>query len=246
MERSRDVVSAARTDGEDAKCPGPGRAHRHRVSVLRWAASRLALATPIDNRPLLAILRDTELLTPEDAAALTAAYFAYRKRLHALALAERPALVGERELAAERARVGHCFRSKPPGVRFSSSLRICARIPRTSRRSSAPSRTRVRVSLRSEEKRSTAWLLARHGPRPHRGLMLPGPGVARLILAVGREAAHEEPRGTARAQAGIDVEDLAGRGHGGEQMDDTLRQAGVALLQDGRPLVKEYEVEVEP
>lgn len=79
-------------------------------AVLRWAASRPALATHTDNCHLLAILGDTGVLTREDAAALTEANFAYRKRLHALALAERPALVGERELEPERARVGALWR----------------------------------------------------------------------------------------------------------------------------------------
>ncbi|MGH8563626.1 MAG: bifunctional [glutamate--ammonia ligase]-adenylyl-L-tyrosine phosphorylase/[glutamate--ammonia-ligase] adenylyltransferase [Gammaproteobacteria bacterium] len=79
-------------------------------AVLRWAASRPVLATHTDNCRLLAILGDTGVLTPGDAAALTEAYFAYRKRLHALALAERPALVGERELEPERARVGALWR----------------------------------------------------------------------------------------------------------------------------------------
>ncbi|MGH8591833.1 MAG: bifunctional [glutamate--ammonia ligase]-adenylyl-L-tyrosine phosphorylase/[glutamate--ammonia-ligase] adenylyltransferase [Gammaproteobacteria bacterium] len=79
-------------------------------AVLRWAASRPALATHTDNRHLLAILGDTGVLTREDSAALTEAYFAYRKRLHALALEERPALVGERELEPERARVGALWR----------------------------------------------------------------------------------------------------------------------------------------
>ncbi|MGH8567408.1 MAG: bifunctional [glutamate--ammonia ligase]-adenylyl-L-tyrosine phosphorylase/[glutamate--ammonia-ligase] adenylyltransferase, partial [Gammaproteobacteria bacterium] len=79
-------------------------------AVLRWAASRPALVTHTDNRHLLAILGDTGVLTPEDAAALTEANFAYRKRLHALALEERPALVGERELEPERARVGALWR----------------------------------------------------------------------------------------------------------------------------------------
>ncbi len=79
-------------------------------AVLRWAASRPALVTHTDNRRLLAILGDTGVVTPEDAAALVEAYFAYRKRLHALALAERPALVGEREFEPERARVGALWR----------------------------------------------------------------------------------------------------------------------------------------
>jgi glutamate-ammonia-ligase adenylyltransferase len=79
-------------------------------AVLRWAASQPALATHTDNCRLLAILGDTGILTREDAAALTEANFAYRKRLHALALAERPALVGEREREPERARVGALWR----------------------------------------------------------------------------------------------------------------------------------------
>jgi glutamate-ammonia-ligase adenylyltransferase len=79
-------------------------------AVLRWAASRPALATHTDNCRLLAVLGDTGILTREGAAALTEANFAYRKRLHALALAERPALVGERELEPERARVGALWR----------------------------------------------------------------------------------------------------------------------------------------
>ncbi|MDQ3774213.1 MAG: bifunctional [glutamate--ammonia ligase]-adenylyl-L-tyrosine phosphorylase/[glutamate--ammonia-ligase] adenylyltransferase [Pseudomonadota bacterium] len=79
-------------------------------AVLRWAASRPVLATHTENCRLLAILGDTGVLTRDDAAALTEANFAYRKRLHALALAERPALVGERELEPERARVGALWR----------------------------------------------------------------------------------------------------------------------------------------
>ncbi len=79
-------------------------------AVLRWAASRPALAAYTDNWRLLSILGDTGVLTHEDAAALVEVYFAYRKRLHALALAERPALVGEREFEPERARVGALWR----------------------------------------------------------------------------------------------------------------------------------------
>jgi glutamate-ammonia-ligase adenylyltransferase len=79
-------------------------------AVLRWAGSHPELLPHTDNRHLLAALGETGLLAAEDSAGLTEAYFAYRGRLHALALKQLPARVGEGELVAERARVSRLWR----------------------------------------------------------------------------------------------------------------------------------------
>jgi glutamate-ammonia-ligase adenylyltransferase len=78
-------------------------------TVLRFAASHPEILAHTDNRHLLAALGQTGLVALEDSVALTEAYFAYRGRLHALALGQQPARVGEGEFAAERARVSRLW-----------------------------------------------------------------------------------------------------------------------------------------
>ncbi|MGH8534840.1 MAG: glutamate-ammonia-ligase adenylyltransferase, partial [Gammaproteobacteria bacterium] len=79
-------------------------------AVLRWSAQHAELVDFTDNRHLLELLSRLRLLSDEDCRALREAYFAYRAKLHALALQERPALADNAEFSAERARVGEAWR----------------------------------------------------------------------------------------------------------------------------------------
>ncbi len=79
-------------------------------AVLRWSAQHAELVDFTDNRRLLELLSRLRLLSDEDCQALQEAYFAYRAKLHALALQERPALADNAEFGAQRARVGEAWR----------------------------------------------------------------------------------------------------------------------------------------
>ncbi|MGH8507339.1 MAG: bifunctional [glutamate--ammonia ligase]-adenylyl-L-tyrosine phosphorylase/[glutamate--ammonia-ligase] adenylyltransferase [Gammaproteobacteria bacterium] len=78
--------------------------------VLRWSAQHAELLDFTDNRHLLELLSRLRLLSDEDCRALQEAYFAYRAKLHALALQERPALADNAEFNSQRARVGEVWR----------------------------------------------------------------------------------------------------------------------------------------
>ncbi|MBA3494033.1 MAG: bifunctional [glutamate--ammonia ligase]-adenylyl-L-tyrosine phosphorylase/[glutamate--ammonia-ligase] adenylyltransferase [Gammaproteobacteria bacterium] len=79
-------------------------------AVLRWSAQHPELVDFTDSRHLLELLSRLRLLSDEDCRALQEAYFAYRAKLHALALQERPALADTTEFSAQRARVGEAWR----------------------------------------------------------------------------------------------------------------------------------------
>ena len=79
-------------------------------AVLRWSAQHAELVDFTDNRHLLRLLSRLRLLSDDDCRALREAYLAYRAKLHALALQERPALADNTEFSAQRARVGEVWR----------------------------------------------------------------------------------------------------------------------------------------
>jgi [glutamine synthetase] adenylyltransferase / [glutamine synthetase]-adenylyl-L-tyrosine phosphorylase len=78
--------------------------------VLRWAAAHPLLLSSTANCPLLEIGAACKLLDPHDAEALCEAYFAYRARIHALALQEQPARVSEGEFRTHRSKVVDIWR----------------------------------------------------------------------------------------------------------------------------------------
>ena len=78
-------------------------------AVLRWSAQHAELLEFTDNRHLLELLSRLRLLADDDCRALREAYFAYRAKLHALALQERPALADNAEFSAPRARVSEVW-----------------------------------------------------------------------------------------------------------------------------------------
>jgi glutamate-ammonia-ligase adenylyltransferase len=73
--------------------------------VLRWAAVYPLLLESTANRRLLEIAAACKLLEEGDAQGLQEAYFAYRAKVHALALQEQPVLVSDEELRIHRRRV---------------------------------------------------------------------------------------------------------------------------------------------
>jgi glutamate-ammonia-ligase adenylyltransferase len=73
--------------------------------VLLWSGEHPDLLKATDTLHLLGLLAETGLISMEDAEALRAAYCAMRRRINHLVLQEAPSLVGNDELAEERAAV---------------------------------------------------------------------------------------------------------------------------------------------
>ncbi|GBE11196.1 glutamate-ammonia-ligase adenylyltransferase [bacterium BMS3Abin12] len=80
--------------------------------VLAWARRESDLLAYPDNVRLLETLARVGVLPPEDAAFLADAYRSYRAAVHRLALQQQPAVVDEREFAAEREGVLRVWRRR--------------------------------------------------------------------------------------------------------------------------------------
>ena len=72
--------------------------------------------------------------------------------------------------------------------------------------------------------------IASQRPGAHQGLVLPGPGLAGLVVGEGAQGAHQQALVAVRAQAHVHLVELAGGGVGGHHVDGPLTHAGIELV----------------